>query len=119
MRHRIADLTLGRNAKYALLDKNSALIIPTIVLAEVKYISYKKRTTIGFPELFKSIINDIRFVIYPLDTMDIQKIPLDLSIHDGIIAGTALVFNELYHEPVDILTRNGMIKGLDIVQTLW
>ena len=113
------DPRLGRKAKKILEDDTCSFIIPSIVLAELKYILFKKKKLNLYDDILESIINDQRCTIYPLDVLVLEKIPIEMNIHDGIIVGTALVFDTLLREPVDILTRNGMMKDLQFVPTIW
>lgn len=110
---------LGRDALNVLNSKNVKLIIPTIVLAEIFYLSQRRKITPSFEDIFQVIEQDDRCIIYPLDINVLRLLPENLNIHDGIICGTALVYREVLKEEVRLITRDKEIIDSDIVDTLW
>lgn len=58
---------LGRDALRILGSKNSKFIIPSIVLAEIFYLSQRRKITPPFEDTLQTIEQDERCVIYPLD----------------------------------------------------
>lgn len=110
---------LGRNALTIFNSKDSRLIIPTIVIAEIFYLSQKRRITPSFEDVFRIIEQDERCIIYPLDINVIRLLPEGLDIHDGIICGTALVYEKLLEEDVKLITKDKEIMDLGIIATIW
>lgn len=110
---------LGSEALRIFDDGVSKLVIPTIVLAEVKYLSLRKRIALPLNEVFDTIRSDIRCLLYPLDSNVVEKMPPGLDIHDGIICGTALVYRDFLGEEVKIITRDEAISSARIIETVW
>lgn len=110
------DPRLGTQAE-AILDSPSVyLIVPAIVLAEIKYLGYKGRIAQTLDDVLRVISNDPRCTIYPVDLSVINVAPLGLDIHDSLIVGTALVQCEI----VDgVLTRDEAIAASNFVPTVW
>jgi predicted nucleic acid-binding protein len=97
-------------------DANVCLIIPVIVLAEIKYLARKDRLARTLDEVLQVINRDPRCTIYPIDLSVVNKAPLGLDIHDSLIVGTALV----QREAVDgVLPRDGAIVSSGLVPTFW
>lgn len=69
--------------------------------------------------VFEAIEKDSRCVVYPLDSNVVSAMPTKLEIHDSIICGTALVYSDLLHEEVKVISRDREIKNSEIVKTLW
>jgi len=101
-----------------LRDTSQPLVIPSIVLAEVKYLVARGRVSVTLAEVIKAIEDDPRCVIYPLDSHVIHAMPIITDIHDGIICGTALLYRDLLGESVKILTRDGQIRKLSKITTV-
>jgi PIN domain nuclease of toxin-antitoxin system len=110
------DPRLSDKARTILRDPNVRLIIPAIVLAEIKYLAHKGRLTQTLDEVLRVIGSDPRCTIYPIDLSVVSKAPFGLNIHDGLIVGTALVQREAV---TGILTRDEAIASSGLVPTLW
>lgn len=110
---------LGGNALKVLSSDSSKLIIPTIVPAEIFYLSQRQRIAKSFNDILKTIEQDDRCIIYPLDLNVLKFLPKGLNIHDGIICGTALVYKELLREKVKLITKDREIARLALVDTIW
>lgn len=97
------------------IEKGS-IIIPTIVLAEILYISKRARISLTFEETLEKIKGYENFDISPLD-IDIlkvaNKIETDMEMHDRLIVATAM-----YHDAT-LITKDEKIRGLEIVTTVW
>jgi PIN domain nuclease of toxin-antitoxin system len=110
------DNRLSDNARAILRDPTAQLIIPAIVLAEIKYLASKGRFAQTLDQVLLIINNDPRCLIYPIDLAIIQHMPSDLDIHDGLIVGTALA----QALSVDgVLTRDEAITGSNLVPVVW
>jgi PIN domain nuclease of toxin-antitoxin system len=74
----------------------SIILIPTIVLAEMMFISEKGKVKISFKETLEEIEDCEKFEIIPLDLYIIRiasNFEYDLEMHDRLIVATALCFN--------------------------
>jgi len=97
-------------------DANVRLIIPVIVLAEIKYLAHKDRLARTLDEVLQVINRDPRCTIYPIDLSVVNKAPLGLNIHDSLIVGTALVHRETV---TGVLTHDDVIVSSGLVPTVW
>lgn len=92
------------------------IIIPTVVLAELMFISQKGKITITFSETLKKIEESENFNVAPLDIEILKvadKLKADIEMHDKLIVATALHFEAV------LITRDEIIKKLGIVSTVW
>jgi PIN domain nuclease of toxin-antitoxin system len=110
---------VGPQALKILRDPQQRLVIPSIVLGEIKYLAARGRIKVTIDKVVETIENDPRCVIYPLDFHVIQAMPVISDIHDGIICGTALLYQNVLGETVKILTRDEKIKDTPGIQTIW
>jgi len=110
------DPRLGTHAEAILDDTTIRLIIPVIVLAEIKYLSHKGRFGQTLDEVLQVINRDPRCTIYPVDLSVVNKAPLDLNIHDSLIVDTALVQQEIV---TGVLTQDEAIVSSGLVPTVW
>lgn len=111
---------LGKNARNALIDPNSSIIIPSIVLAEIKFLYAKNRFSTSLEQVFSVIEDDPRCIIQPLDVDTVNMIPTTLEIHDAIITATALIFErKSQQEDVVVLTKDKEIIESRLVKTFW
>ncbi len=110
---------LGKRAKSVLLNLNAKLFIPTIILAESKFLFAKKRIGIDLDTIYRQVISARNCTVYPLDEAVIDKMPTALEIHDAIIVATALVIQESLGEKVTVITQDKDIMNAGIIETLW
>jgi len=99
---------LSKKAFRALNDSESSIIISTLVLAEIKFLSEKARLEKSFAEILEILQNDSRVKIHSIDLSVVENTPKGLDIHDGLICGTALVYKELLGEESNLLPRIGI-----------
>jgi hypothetical protein len=111
-------LFLGREAKQVLENENAILVVPTIVLAELKYLSVRRRLSLTFSDMLELIQKDRRMVIHPVDMDVITAMPDDLDIHDALICGTALVHQDMGEE-VALLTKDERIRSSGHIPIIW
>lgn len=109
---------LGAQALKILRDDHQKLLVPSIVLAEARYLAYKNKITLPFMEILEAV-TDPRCTIYPLDVAVIKAMPPDLEIHDAILCGTALVCMDSLKEDVCVITKDEAIVRSGIVATIW
>ncbi|MEO0095919.1 MAG: PIN domain-containing protein [candidate division WOR-3 bacterium] len=110
---------LSKTVTDILKKREIKIIIPTIVLAELKYLHKRKKIPISFEKVKSAIDEDERCVIFPLNEDIIDVIPTQLDIHDGIICGTAILFSKTLKDKVAILSRDREIKDSQLVQVIW
>lgn len=85
------DRRLGAQAEAVLNDPDSTLIVPAIVLAEIKDLARKGRFAQTLEDVLVVIETDPRCLVYPIDLDVIRAAPVQLDIHDSLIVGVALV----------------------------
>jgi PIN domain nuclease of toxin-antitoxin system len=110
---------LGRKSLEILNDKDTQLLILSIVMAELKYIFRKYKILDKFKKVFANIIADCRCLIIPLDENIIERMPTDLEMHDSIIIASAKYFKEEQKEEVFVITQDERIRNSGIVKTMW
>jgi len=110
---------LGKNASKIFHNTNSFIVISTLVLAEAKFLAEKARIEKSFASILSALQDDPRVKIHPIDLSVIENAPKGLDIHDSLICGTALVYQELLKEKVKLITKDSKIINAGIVETLW
>ena len=96
--------------------KEGAIIIPTVVLAEIIYIAGKGKITLTFDETLQKIDSYENFIVAALDLEILkvaEKIKLNLEMHDKLIAATALYYN------ASLITRDPLITKSGACTTIW
>jgi len=101
------------------LTSEFPIIVPTIVLAEMKYLFDRKRITTAFDDIRKRLYDDERVTIYPLDDLVIDYLPEQLEIHDAIICATCLALQNTLGEEVRLITKDEAIIKSSLVATVW
>ncbi len=116
---RLEKRKLGRKAKSAFEGAEAGktqVIIPSMVLAEILYLSEKKRISIGLVEVANYCSQFPHCQQYPLDFKVIQaaaEITDIQELHDRLIAGNARLLN------LSLLTNDPMIQASKFVKTVW
>jgi predicted nucleic acid-binding protein len=96
--------------------KEGAIIIPTVVLAEIMYIAGKGKITLTFVETLQKIDSYDNFIVAALDLEILkmaEKIKLNLEMHDKLIAATTLYYN------ASLITRDPLITKSGACTTIW
>ena len=113
-----SDQRLGKIA-YNRLEgsiEKGEILIPTIVLAELLYISERGRIKLSFKDTLGKIeIND-NYEIVPLDIdvlMEAEKIKPMLEMHDRLIVATAMLYD------AEIITKDKQIIEAGVIKTIW
>lgn len=110
---------LGAKAQTILqqAEANQATIfIPTMVFAEILYLSEKKRINLTFAQLLAFLKAQADFVEAPLDQLVVRmayKIKDIPELHDRLIAATARVKSH------PLITNDGTIQNSSFVTTIW
>ncbi|MFW6162170.1 MAG: type II toxin-antitoxin system VapC family toxin [Planctomycetota bacterium] len=113
------DDRLSGAAEASLDDGAASLVIPTIVLAEVRHLFGKRRIRLSFEDVVVAIEADARCVVYPFDFACVQALDERLDLHDGIIVATAVVFRNSVDPATSLVTRDRTIQAAGIVKTVW
>ena len=114
----IDDPRLSQNARQAFEQTltTGVIFIPTIVLAEIMYISQKGRISMTFEDTLSHIEMYENFRITALE-LDILKVAAtisgELEMHDRLIVATALHFD------AHLITRDEQITQSRVVNTVW
>jgi len=80
---------LSKRVKDLLTFGEDSLVIPTIVICELVFLSRKDRFAFDLSRFRNIIDEDKRFSVYPLDAFLSLSLPPHLEMHDAIIVGTA------------------------------
>ena len=110
---------LSKRVLNILLDKNSNLIIPTIVLAEIKYLHFKLKIPLSYEEIYFPIYMDKRCLIYPLDEEVVENLAPNLELHDSIICSTAQIVERKFKKETYVITKDKEITKSKLVKVLW
>jgi rRNA-processing protein FCF1 len=103
-----------------LLDRpDTRIVVPVIVLAELKYLHQRSRISLSFSAVQTIIGADERCAVYPMNEEVVDLLPLDLDIHDAIICATALASKRATGEDTVVLTRDQAITDSGRVATVW
>src|SRR4026208_1631080 len=110
---------LSASAGTILRDPNHQFILPAIVLREITYLYTKGRIAVDVVVVQQRLVAAVNCVLYPLDEQVAMRIPTGLNIHDAILVATALVYRDMLHEPVAVITKNGEITRSQLIHTVW
>jgi len=110
---------LGGLARQALLDPAALLVVPSIALAELRFLSQRGRITLGWEDVGALLNRDARCVVHPLHRQIVDQMPAGLNIHDALICATALFYRDSLGEAVQIVTRDAKIAESQLVETVW
>ncbi|OGI14574.1 MAG: hypothetical protein A3I68_06290 [Candidatus Melainabacteria bacterium RIFCSPLOWO2_02_FULL_35_15] len=108
----LASKDLGIKAKEVFENPETFLIIPSIVLVEIKYLTAKNRIKAEIEDIINDLLSQGNCMVYPLDDSLIKYIPTELNIHDGIIFATARIQKENFKEDIYVLTKDKEIANL-------
>jgi PIN domain nuclease of toxin-antitoxin system len=100
-------------------DAASTLLVPTIALAEARFMIFRNKVQIIWEQITSTIEGDDRLVPIPLTLEILNRVPSTLEMHDGIIVATALMVAESLGEDVSLITRDKEIRDSGLVQTVW
>ena len=113
------DPRLSAAAKSVLKNPASELVVPTMVLVEIQYLTVKKRFSANLAHVYQRFINSANCRVHPLDEEVVAQIPTGLDIHDAMITATALVYRDVFQQPVTLITKDNRITQSGLIQTLW
>ena len=110
---------LGTAGRAILEDPASLLILPTIALAEARFMIFRKKVNILGRDIMQLMERDGRFVPVALTLDILDRVPDNLEMHDGIIVATANTLREVWDEDVRVIARDRAIRDAGLVETVW
>jgi len=110
---------LGGASRAIFDDPESVLIVPTIALAEARFMIFKNKVQVVWAEITEKIERDHRLIPVPLTLDILNRVPDGLEMHDGIIVATAMIFRDSLGEEVRLITRDKDIRDSGLVETIW
>ena len=110
---------LSANAKASLSNPSNLIVVPSIVMLEIRYLYNRKRISISFEEALQHIETAANVLLHPLDISVVTLAPAELEIHDAIIVGTALYLSDELKEPVPLVTLDKTISNSRLVPVIW
>lgn len=113
------DPRLSKKVRRILELSDVIFVIPTIVLAEIKYLFAKKRIGISFNKVNESIREDPRVRIHPFDFSCVEVLNTGFDLHDGMIVASAILFRDSFDKNTAIITKDDKIRKSGIVKTIW
>jgi len=114
-----ANHRLSSKAKASLSDSSNLVIVPSIVILEVKYLYSRKRISVSFEEVLEKTETSENVVIHPLDIFVATFSPVKMEIHDAIIVGTTISLSQQHGEPVSLVTKDEIITKSGLVPIIW
>jgi predicted nucleic acid-binding protein len=102
-----------------LADPSNLIIIPPIVLMEIKYLYLHKRISLSFEDTLQKIEACANILVFPLDISVVTIAPTTLDIHDAIIVGTALRAAEDFGQSTSLVTIDRAITDSQLVPIIW
>ncbi len=110
---------LSKKVERILKKTGDQIIIPTIVLAELKYLHHRKKIPLPIEKVRLAISEDERCIVFPLNEDVVDLLPTELDIHDGIICATALILQKTLKETIIVITKDKEIRDSKLVRVLW
>ena len=100
-------------------SKDAILVIPTVVLAEIRYLFFKKKIKVSFQQGVNYIEEDARCKIHPFDFMCVEVLDERLNLHDAMIVATGVVYKKYVDSLTRIITKDEKIKNIKLIETIW
>lgn len=110
---------LSQKAKSILSDPSNLIILPSIVMMEIKYLYQHKRITLSFEEALQQVETSENILLHPLDISVVTIAPISLDIHDAIIVGTAIQTAGEFAQTVSLVTIDKAITDSNLVPVIW
>ena len=114
-----ASSRLSPDAKASLSNPSNLIIVPSIVMLEIRYLYNRRRISTSFEEALQHIETAANVLLHPLDISVVTFAPVELEIHDAIIVGTALYLSKELGEPVPLVTLDKTISNSRLVPVIW
>lgn len=100
-------------------DREARIVVPTIVLAEIRFLYARGRISTSLNDVLNHIVSAPHVEVYPLNELVVSLMPTQLRIHDAIIVATGLVFRDIMNEPTAVLTKDAKIVSSGLIDTVW
>ncbi len=110
---------LSQKAKSILSDPSNVIILPSIVMMEIKYLYQHKRITLSFEEALQQVETSENILLHPLDISVVTIAPISLYIHDAIIVGTTIQAVKEFAQTVSLITIDKAITDSKLVPVVW
>jgi PIN domain nuclease of toxin-antitoxin system len=110
---------LSAIARQGLQSPDADIVIPSIVLAEIVFLYGRRRIGIDLATVLEHVSRTDNCTIYPLDETVVERLPIELDIHDAVIVATALVFRDVLGKDVALITKDARIRQSNVVKTVW
>lgn len=112
---------LGQAARRHFDDPGARLTVPTIVLAEARFMEEGGRTKVSWDEIVEALEADPRFTVFPLTLSVLRRMAMgqEIEMYDGIICATAMLLAESLNEDVKVITKDKTIIRSGLVKTVW
>ena len=114
-----ANPRLTSKAKSVLSDSSNIIIIPSIVMMEIKYLYHRKRITLSFEEVLQQAETAENILFHPMDLSIVTIAPTSLDIHDAIITGTAIQSAEEFGQVISLVTADKAISDSKLIPVIW
>ncbi len=113
------DPKLAPTAEAVLDDPTSAIVVPTIALAEIWHRHQRGKIKTSLADTRTLIDSLANAVIAPFDEAMLGLLPAGMEIHDAIIVATALLLGGGGSVTVRVITRDQQITASGLVDVLW
>lgn len=110
---------LSAVARVAIKSPDDALVVPTIVLAEIWHLSGRGRIEVSLEGIREKILSASNCRVHSFDGAVLDLMPRGYEIHDAIIVATVRLLSSALDEPVQLITCDEQITEGGLVKTVW
>lgn len=114
-----ASQRLSQKARSVLSDPSNLIIVPSIVMMEIKYLYQNKRITLSFEQALQQVETSENILLHPLDISVVTTAPISLDIHDAIIVGTTIQAAVEFGQTVSLVTIDKAIADSKLAPVIW
>jgi PIN domain nuclease of toxin-antitoxin system len=114
-----ANSRLSEDARSSLSNPSHLIIVPSIVMLEIRYLYNRKRIPISFEEVLEQLETTENILIHPLDVSVASIAPMTLEIYDAIIVGTTIYLSKELGQVVSLVTNDKAITDSGLVPVIW
>jgi PIN domain nuclease of toxin-antitoxin system len=113
------DSLLSQRGEAALDERSGTLVVPVMVLIELRYMAANKRLLSEFEALLDKLRAKPNVAFMDLTQDVAAHIDLRLDVHDAIIVATALQFQAATGEAVKVISKDRKIVASGLVDVIW
>ena len=113
------DPVLPYQVRKIMESEGTVLIIPTVVLAEIKHLFSRKRVKVSFDAVMDSVAGDDRIIIHPFDLACVEEMDTELDLHDAMIVSTATALEGGVCHDISVITKDRKIRESGLVSVVW